>query len=249
MIQGLYQSAAGMLVNEYRQGVLANNIANADSAGFKRDIPMLAERVPAAQAGQKQGPSDVQLTDLSGGVWLGRTLTDFAEGSNTQTGNPLDVALQGHGFLVVGKDGRQLLTRDGRMVMNAAGQLVAASDGAYMLDTSGQPIRLDPNGGPVQINEEGVISQKNKAVAQLGRVDVANYATLQKAGADRFIATDGSVAAAQTIVRSGYVEGSGVQPVQELVSMIEASRAYQLNAQMVSLQDETAGRLINAVAA
>lgn len=249
MIQGLYQSAAGMLVNEFRQGVLANNIANAETTGFKRDIPILAERTNAANAGARQGPSDQLLQDMTGGVWVGRSVTDFAEGSTTLTGNSLDVALQGHGFLMVGKNGAQMLTRDGRMLMNNRGGLVAAEDGAYMLDSAGRPIQLDPQAGKPQINEEGVIFQNNKPVAQLGRVDAANYGQLRKVGAGRFVAPPNSVAAARPLVRSGYVEGSGVQPVHELVSMIEASRAYQLNAQMASLQDETAGRLINAVAA
>lgn len=248
MINGLYQSAAGMLVNEYRQGVLANNIANSETPGFKREIPSLSERLNASQAGLRTGPADERLNDLSGGVWLGRTQTDFSDGVTTHTGNPLDVALQGHGFLMVGKNGQRQLTRDGRMLMNTSGQLLAGADGAAMLDMNGMPIRLDPQHGPAKIDEYGWISQAGQPVAQLGRADVANYNSLRKAGAGRFLAP-AETAAAQTLVRSGHIEGSSVQPVKELASMIEASRAYQLNAQMVSLQDETAGRLINAVAA
>src|SRR3989442_9991693 len=80
VIYGLYQSAAGMMTSEYAQSVLANNLANADTVGFKRDVAVFAERLRADQAGRRDGPTAEGLGSLSGGTWLGRTDVDFSEG-------------------------------------------------------------------------------------------------------------------------------------------------------------------------
>jgi flagellar basal-body rod protein FlgF len=249
MIYGMYQSAAGMLVNEYRQDVLANNLANAETVGFKRDIATFAQRLRASEAGRRHGPTNDLMEALSGGVWLAQTATDFSEGAFVRTDNPLDVALAGPGFLRVAAQGREYLTRDGRLMMSPDGWLISAADGATVLGQAGQPIRVNPRGGEVSIDENGRITQGNIRVGRLGVVDVRNYETLRKAGAGRFFADDVELAPAPAKVISGVTESSGVEPIQELVTMIEASRAYQLNAQMLSLQDQSAGRLINVVAA
>jgi flagellar basal-body rod protein FlgF len=248
MIYGLYQSAAGMMVNECRQSVLANNLANAETVGFKREIATFAERLPASEAGRRSGPGDELLEALSGGVWLARGATDFSESAFIQSDNPLDVALAGPGFLRIAADGREYLTRDGRMVMSPDGWLVSAADGASILGRAGQPIHLNPRGGEVSIDEDGRISQGGVQVGRLGLVDVDDYDSLRKTGAGRFSAETATLIPAQAKVQPGFVESSGVEPVKELVTMIEAARAYQFNAQMVTLQDQSAGSLISAVA-
>ena len=248
MIYGLYQSAAGMMVNEYRQNVLANNLANAETAGFKRDVATFAERTPASEAGVREGSGADLMELLSGGVWLSKTDTDFSESSFIHTDKPLDVALAGPGFLRVSSNGNEYLTRDGRMNMDANGWLRSATDGASVLGSAGQPIRLNPRGGEISIDENGAISQGGQRTAQLGITDVEDYDVLRKAGAERFSFEGAKLTPSPATVTSGAMESSGVTPVRELVTMIEASRAYQLNAQMVSMQDQSAGRLINAVA-
>lgn len=247
MIYGLYNSAAGMMTNEYRQTVLANNLANADTVGFKRDVATFAERIPARLAGVRDGPSAAHLEELSGGLWLGQTFTDFSDAAKASTGNWSDVALDGPGFFVVQGNGQPLFTRDGRMLMDATGRLVAASDGAAILNSGGVPIQLNPHGGQPSIDVQGRIEQDGAIVAELGVVDFENYDALRKVDAARFAAPENAAIPSPALVQAGYMESSGVRPVSELVSMIEASRAYQLNARMVSLQDETAGRLISTI--
>lgn len=249
MIYGLYQSAAGMMVNEYRQNVLANNIANADTAGFKRDVATFAERLPAWEAGQRSGPTAEGLTDLTGGLWLGRTHTDFAPGALQQTGEALDVALDGPGFFVVQHNGREAFTRDGRFVLDARGQLRAASDGAPVLGIGGAPIFLNPRAETTSFNQDGDILQNGRRVGRLALADFDDYDQLLKVGASRFERGDARPVVFGARLQPGHIERSGTEPVQEMVSMIEAARAYQLNAQMVSLQDQTVGRLISQVAA
>ena len=248
MIYGLYQSAAGMMVNEYRTNVLANNIANAETPGFKRDVPSFAERLRASEAGRRDGATNELLEGLSGGLWLSRTDTDFSEASFIRTDNPLDVAIAGAGFLRVGVNGQEYLTRDGRMVMNDEGWLVSSADGAAMLGEAGQPIRLNPRGEQPTIDQDGTIRQGNTTVGRLGLANVEDYQALRKIGGGRFDASTTRLTEPLGQLQPGFYEGPGVEAVKELTSMIEASRAYQLNAQMVTLQDSSAGRLINVVA-
>ncbi|MFO0839414.1 MAG: flagellar hook-basal body protein [Phycisphaerae bacterium] len=250
MIYGLYHSAAGMLVNEYRQDVLANNIANADTVGFKRDVPVFSDRLNAVQSGDHDATASTALGLLSGGIQLGRTQTDFREGGFAASDNPLDVAIEGPGFLVVRQQGKDVLTRDGRMLTDAEGVLRSAADGAEVLGEGGASIRLNPRGGDPAIDEQGRISQDGAVVARLALTDVADPLSMRKVGAGRWELPDGaSTQPAAARVFSRFTESSGVESVKELASMITASRAYQLNAQMLSMQDQSLGRLINAVAA
>jgi flagellar basal-body rod protein FlgF len=246
VIYGLYHSAAGMMVNEHRQDVIANNLANADTPGFKRDIASFAERQPAALAGLRDGPSNEDLAALSGGLWLGRTETDFCPGP-LKPGGELDVALDGPGFLKVASNGKTLVTRDGRMVLDDTGRLLSAGDGAEILGRGDMPIQVNPRGGQPQFDEDGRILQDGIIVGQLALVDFADYRELRKVGDGRFSADGLTEMDSPAYVRAGFVESSSVEAVKELVSMIEASRAYQLNAQMVTLQDQTVGALVSMV--
>jgi flagellar basal-body rod protein FlgG len=249
VIYGLYQAAGGMMTHEYRQSVIANNLANADTIGFKRDVATFAERLRADQAGMRFGAGDAKLDPLSGGIWLGQSLTDFSSGSLRASDNPLDVAIDGAGFFVVSVDGQEQFTRDGRFVMDLDGRLRAV-DGAAVLGPGNAPIQLNPRGGRARIDESGRIYQNDLAVGQLAVADFDDYDALQKTAAGRFIAPDG-LTPVQPIARikSGVLEDSGAIAVTEMVSMIESSRAYQINAQMVSLQDESAGRLLSLLRA
>jgi flagellar basal body rod protein FlgG len=247
VIYGLYNSAAGMMVNEYRQGVLANNIANAETTGFKREIAVFSEREPARLAGVRHGPSNRDLQTLSGGLWLGKTFTDYSEGTKVPTDNPLDVTLEGPGFLSVGVDGQRQFTRDGRLAMNADGVLVAAIDGAPLLGRGGQPIRMNPFGGQPQIDTDGNVSQDGAVMGQLEIVDFDDYGALRKVGSNRFVSPDETARPSPALLQSGYTESSGVEAIRELVGMIDASRAYQMNAEMVRLQDQSVGQLINVI--
>ena len=247
MIYGLYNSAAGMLVNEYRQAVIANNLANSDTVGFKRDVPVFAERPIAEAAGERRGRGAVDVAGLSGGLWLGRTYTDYADGKVRRTENPLDVALVGPGFLQVGKDGQRLLTRDGRMMTDSDGRLVSVTDGAPILGRGGSEIRVNPLGGEVAVTRDGRVTQDDAPIGELALVNVQVDAPLQKIGEGRFAAPEDALVEAGAELRSGFVEESGVEPLRELVDMIASNRAYQLNAQMISLQDQTVGRLIGVI--
>ncbi|MBL8880382.1 MAG: flagellar hook-basal body protein [Phycisphaerales bacterium] len=249
MIYGYYQSAAGMLTNEYRQSVIANNLANAETVGFKRDMATFAERLRADRAGIRNGATDEALRGLTGGAWLGETRTDFSPGSFIRTDQPLDFAIDGDGFFQVEQGGKAVLTRDGRFVADERGQIRSATDGAPLMSRGGGPIFTNPRGGEISVDEDGRLSQDGAPLGQLAVVDVADRTKLRKAGASRFDAGEQQIVPVGSFVKSRVLESSGVEPVRELVTMIEAARAYQMNAQMVSLQDQSVGRLISAAGA
>lgn len=254
MIQGLWQCAAGMQAQQVRQDVLANNLANLDTPGFKPDTVSFRERLAAARGGTVLGddlrPPHAILDEMTGGVAVTPRYTDFSAAALTPSaGNPLDVAIDGDGFFSVRTDEGTRFTRNGRFALRADGALVTAAGGFDVLDDAGRPIRIDTSAaaGPIAIDANGTIRQGEVAVARLGVVDFDDRGRLQKAGTNLFDA-DGARprAGGADVVQYAY-ESSGVDPISSLVRMIEATRAYQVNATMISLQDQTLARVVNDV--
>lgn len=235
------------MVQEFRQDVIANNIANAETPGFKRDLATFAERARSSAAAAAPGGWSQALTS---GVWLGRSHTDFSVGMLQRTDRPTDVALTGPGFFEVATPQGRFLTRDGRLVVAPDGAVLAASDGAAVLSRGGAPLRVNPRGGEIRVTEEGRVMQNNVSVGELSVVDLPSYDGLQKVEAGRFRAPAGvTPTPVESGVQQGHVEESAVEPVVELVTLLETTRAHQFNAQMLTLQDQTVGRLISAVSA
>ena len=121
---GLWLSAAGMKVNEHRQTILANNMANANTTGFKHDLAVVRQRLIASEArGNGATATHSVLDGLSGGVQVEATFHSFVQGRIEKTGRPLDIALHGDGFLTVSDGENTRYTRDGQLTTNAVGEL------------------------------------------------------------------------------------------------------------------------------
>jgi flagellar basal-body rod protein FlgF len=266
MNYGLYISAAGALTNLHRQDVLANNLANLNTIGFKPDDVSMISRLP-----QRLESSDLAidpqflLENLGGGQFAGPTRTNFRQGEVTETGNDLDLAIQGDGFFVV--DSRRSgsptngarssdpvrLTRDGRFTINATGELVMIANGMRVLDINDLPIRLN-RGARVRVNADGALIQNGVAVARLQVSTVADKAKLVKEGADLFKigAPPASKGFAKRqpaggMVRQGSIESSAVDPIMALNAMINASKAVQANATMMQYHDNIIGQAVNTL--
>ncbi len=252
MIYGLYLSAQGAEAQTLRQTVLANNLANAQTTAFKRDLPVFRAHLPFDAA--QQTPFDVPeaIQDQTGGVTLSGTVTDFSQGPLEVTNRDLDVSIMGPGFFVANVQGEQLLTRNGKLSLGPQGMLVTADHGHPVLDASGQPLLVPEGFSNLRIAHDGLITGsgpagENVILGQLGVVDPANVARLEKLG-DGFYRPHTPVAPAiNAQVRQGVLEGSTSDPVHGMVELIETSRSFEMNMNLIRYQDEMLGQLISSV--
>ncbi len=248
MVYGLWQSAAGLQAQQYRQAVITNNLANTDTPGFKPDRVAFTDRLNAARNGGPMSASHPTLDPLTGGIFSLPVYTDFGPGSLDPTQNPLDVAIVGDGFLSVRTPDGVRYTRDGRMIANADGALIHVGSGGAVLDADGTPLVLDPNSTEkVQITADGLVKQGRAVVGRLALVDFANKADLEKSGGNLFAANGARPIDSKAEIRQGSGEASAAEATTTLVDMIAATRAYEINASVLSMQDDTLGRLVNEV--
>ncbi|MFC2970505.1 flagellar basal-body rod protein FlgF [Acidimangrovimonas pyrenivorans] len=202
--------------------VTANNMANANTVGFKAQRADFRTMVESQQTGA-DGTSYV----LNRGSYL-----DGSQGQLTRTDNPLDVAISGNGwFAYATPTGQTAYGRDGRFSINQRGDLVTLT-GAQVLDEGGAPIAIPADTGTqLQIASDGTITGPQGAtIAKIGLFDVPGIADFKRIGAGMFVAPDGSNArspAADSKISQGFVEESNVQPVIEMTRMMEIQRAYE----------------------
>jgi flagellar basal-body rod protein FlgF len=249
MVYGIYQSAVGLQVNQYRQEVLANNLANLETTGFKQDLAVVRERPIAARERSGSGGSDRALSGMTGGAYVSPTYTSFAQGALKHTGGRLDVAIQGDGFIAVRDGEATRYTRDGRLLVDADGHLVTAS-GHQVLGEDEAPIVVPANlAQKVTLGGDGEVRAGQMKLGKLSLVDFEDKGRLSKVGANAFSADGGAVQREpQASLQVGFVESSSIEPTQAMVSMIEVSRAYELNATMLGLADSTLSRAVNDLA-
>lgn len=250
MVYGIYSSAAGLLTSQYRQDVLANNLANVATAGFKQDLTAIRERLPASREElTDRRDSDETLAGLTGGSFVAPTYTSYETGAIETTGNPLDVAIDGKGFFRVRAGSTDAYTRDGRFTLNANGQLMTVAGNAEVLDEGGQPIRVPKNlKGQVRIDGNGQVRAGNRVVGQIGVVEFDDNTLLAKTGGNLLKSIGAQATDVDAVLKTGSVEASNVDPTRTMVAMLQASRAYQMNATMLGLADQTLGRAVNEVA-
>ncbi len=250
MVYGIYQSAAGLQVNQYRQAVLANNLANVDTAGFKHDLTIVRERQVASEEDITDSSwSNPGLDRMTGGSFVAPTHTSFEQGVIKATRGPLDVALAGDGFFAVRDGDAVRYTRDGRFTLNAGGELVTVAGNHPVLDDQGQPIVVSEEAtDKVRIEASGEVRAGNATFGRLGVVGLEDTSRFRKIGGNLFEAVGVEPAPRAAQLRTGAVEASTVDPTQTMVAMIEVSRAYELNATLIGLADSTLGRAVNDIA-
>ena len=247
MPYGFYISAEGAQAQSRRLEVIANNLANVSTVGFKRDLGILqAQYAEAVQQGHAT-PGSGSLADLGGGVRFQQTKTDFSPGPLKRTDAPTDVALNCDGFFQVRKGQETLLTRAGDFRLTASGQLVT-QQGYAVLGEGNAPISINPANGPWEINATGEVVQGDNRQS-LAIVQPASLGDLAKTGESLFrpLAQTLPVPATQRNVTAGCLELSGVQPTTEMTSMIEASRMLEANVNVLKSQNEMLDGLISRI--
>lgn len=240
-----------MMTASYRQGLIANNLANSETSGFKRDLAATQER----RMGVEERPELTRFSDrffdaLGGGTLLSPTFTDQTQGTPDFTGKGTDAAIVGQGYFVVEKDGERFLTRNGNFMLNRQGQLIMADgSNAAVLGRDMSRIVLNPLAlARTSINEQGFILQDGVQAGRLA-VKVAGPDQVKKVGQHllRVGNARGLPDATEMTVQGGALERSNVDPTMELTQMLENQRLLEANANMIRYQDQTLGRLVNDV--
>jgi len=245
MYYGLYMSAAGAHAQNTKVEVLSNNIANVNTVGFKRELALLQARESEAIERGATGRGTGAIEDVGGGVRMNATFTDFSPGTMQLTHIPSDLAIDApNTFFEVQRDNQKLLTRAGNFHISNDGML-QTTQGDAVLASDGEPIQLDPD-REVRFISGGVVEQAGNRV-ELALVRPMNVSALQKVGENYFSAGRGAepVPAEDRLVRSGYLEMSGVNPVEEMVELITASRAYEANVRIIQQHDTATSELIS----
>lgn len=247
MPYGFYISAEGAAIQSKRLDVLANNMANVDTPGFKRDVAVFRARFAEEIQQGNAVPGTGTLNDIGGGVLMQETKTDYSAGPLRTTGNVTDMAIDGDGFFVVRKDNQDYLTRAGNFMRRNNGELVTP-DGYQVLDDGGSPIVIEDALGPWQLTPNGSIQQAGNLVP-LALVEPKSHGDLVKTGSNLFrpLAPTIPVEVEKRHVLSGFLEQSGVKPTNEMMGLVEASRAFEANINLIRNQDEMLGTLINRV--
>lgn len=247
MVKGLYTAYTGMINQEHRMDVLTNNLANANTNGYKKE-GVTAQSFDSILAYKiKDNSEGYRLAKKTGihnpGVKIGEGYTDFSQGSLKTTGNLYDLALTDQGFFAVEFQNKQgetsvKYTRDGNFTLTASGELVT-QDGDYVLGTNGQHIKIDPLKS-TEINSQGQIIQDGSVAATIQVTDFEDYNELTRYGENYFEPTGNATEKESGAkVYSGYLETSNISVVNEMVNMITVSRAYETNQKVITTYDST----------
>jgi len=232
--------------------VIANNIANINTAGFKNDGALFQEYIGNTARSDNLSGTDSQISFVEDrATWI-----DLTQGPLERTGNALDVAIQGKGFLAVQTPNGERYTRNGALQINANGELVT-SEGYQVLGESG-PLTFQPTDRDITISQDGTISVREgnnaKTESQRGKLRMVGFDNpelLQKAGSSTFTAPQGVTPQADTTSRfaQGTLEKSNVRAVLEMSRMIEVTRSYQDVANLLTQQADLQQTSVDKLAA
>ena len=252
MSSALWIAKTGLEAQQTRMATISNNLANASTTGFKRDRAVFADLIyqNVVQVGSQSSEDTIMPSGLNIGTGVRTVATEklFTQGNIVQTGNSLDVAIQGRGFLQVQMpDGSVSYTRDGSLQKDETGQLVTSM--GYAVEPA---INIPDEALSVSISSDGVVSvvtAGSASPAQVGSLQLADFINpsgLQAVGNNLFLesAASGSpqtgtpgLSGLGTLIQSS-LEGSNVNTVEELVNMIETQRAYEMNSKAISTVDQ-----------
>lgn len=212
------------LMREMR--IVANNIANSATSGYRQEGLVFSEYVKAVDGGSSlsMGQGNVRHTS-------------FQQGALTQTGGTFDFAIEGEGFFLVETPAGERLTRSGAFSPNADGDLVTF-DGYRVLDAGGAPVFVPPGAADVAVSSDGTISSEGNPIGQIGVVQPLNAREMIREDGVMFRADDGYEPAENARVLQRFVENSNVDAVTQITRMIEVQRAYELGASFLDAEDQ-----------
>jgi flagellar basal-body rod protein FlgG len=248
--RSLQTAALGMNTQQTRVDNIANNLANANTTGFKRSRAvfqdLLYQNVQADGAGEETGAEPAEL-QMGHGSTTVSTMRNFSQGGFTETGNSLNMAINGEGFFQVRRpDGSLAYTRDGTFTLSSEGNIVTQT--GMQVEPN---INIPPDAMEIDVNKEGVVSarlQGESEMVELGQIELARFSNengLRAVGGNLYERTEASGEPflgapgrnGMGTVRQGFLEKGNVEVVKEMTSLIQAQRTYELNSKMVKTSD------------
>lgn len=264
--KGIYTALSGAKAQSLRLDTIANNLANVNTTGFKKDQQVFREYLTSNEKDPEvmkvpRIPASVEsFYDMQGGdksfVDTAGTYTDFSQGSIKSTGNNMDIALDGKGFFEIDTPQGLRLTRSGSLKIDSKGWLV---------NSAGMPIlkTADPGTAPneriiqlsgnqaIQIHDNGDVFDGQNLVGRISVVDVNNKESLHKVGTSNYTFKPNFrpevVNIAQPSIKQGFLEGSNVNVVQEMTDMIATTRMFDSTQQAIKAYDSMNDRLVNVI--
>ena len=252
MLRALRTAALGMIAQQTGVDNIANNLANANTTAYKRSAivfqDLLYQTTQAAGQGEAGGSAPPASLQLGHGAAAVATVRNFVQGSLAETGNALDIALMGEGFLQVRQpDGTIAYTRDGMLTLSAEGTLITQTGLAVEPD-----INVPPTATQIEVSLDGIVSARipgETEAVELGQLELARFsnpAGLRALGSNLFQTTEASgeptIGApgqdGMAVIRQGFLESSNVDVVQEMVNLITAQRAYEINSKAVTTGED-----------
>lgn len=221
--------------------VIANNLANMNTTGFKGEKMMFVEHLVRSRGGATIGGDKLSyVRDVA-------TARDVSEGEFKKTGNPLDLAIHGDGFFAIGTPAGERYTRNGNFQMDGEGQLVTRN-GDPVLSDGGQPFFLSPEDTSIDIARDGTVSTENGVLGKVGVVTFANKQDMRLIAGGLYSSRQQATQVEDPTISQGMLEGSNVQPIVEMTRMIEVHRSYASAKKFVEKEDERIRQMVKEFA-
>ena len=206
--------------------VVANNIANAATTGFRQEGLVFSEHVSKVEDGSSLSMATANVRQ-----------TSMLQGALTRTGGNFDMAIEGDGFFLIDTPAGERLTRAGNFSPNAEGDLVT-NDGYRVLDAGGAPIFIPPDAVGLSVSADGTISTQGRPIGQIGLFAPINPTTMMREDGVMFRADDGTEPTSAGRILQGFLEGANVDPISQIARMIEVQRAYEMGQSFLQSEDE-----------
>lgn len=260
MMRSLWTAASGMTAQQLSVDVISNNLSNVNTTGYKKERvefkDLLYETMERARVLEGGGGRPVNL-QVGHGTTAVATVRDYSTGNFDQTGNPLDFAIDGEGFFtVLGPKGDINYTRDGsfKISVTEEGKMLTTSDGYPVLDDTGNPIYINVNLSSLTVSDTGELSYLDEEGVtvplgqKLGVVKFENRNGLESIGRNLYASTEAcgepipdEELGERSVIFQSFLESSNVQVVEEMVKLIVAQRAYEINSKSIQSSDEMLG--------
>lgn len=244
MIRGLYTGASGMLAESVRTDVISNNLANGNTAGFKKDVAVIKDFASMLITRINDGPDAPVIGSLGVGAAVDEVATAHTMGAVRTTGNDFDMAIEGKGYFAVETPRGVRYTRNGTFAKNIRNELIT-QEGYRVLGENG-PISIQ--GSKMVVVGDGQILVDNQPVGKLQIAEFDDEKQLAKEGSSLYIAPPGQRGRTGTsVVRQGTLEMSNVNVIEEMVNLISNYRAYEINGKVVQSHDQLLDKAVNEV--